>query len=90
MTGITLLCYGFYNFFANRSVDGNGFTLIDAQNVRSDNLSHRLKVRNHVIILTIGFTGRSVLYQIAYSVITHSHYSSSLILILMTMNAKAS
>lgn len=30
------------------TVDGNGFTLIDAQNVRSDNLSHRLKVTSQL------------------------------------------
>ncbi|CAB4023908.1 Beclin-1 [Paramuricea clavata] len=33
---------------SKRSVDGNGFTLIDAQNVRSDNLSHRLKVTSQL------------------------------------------
>ncbi|XP_028402881.1 beclin-1-like [Dendronephthya gigantea] len=33
---------------SKRSIDGNGFTLIDAQNVRSDNLSHRLKVTSQL------------------------------------------
>ena len=48
MAGISICL----NFLCScRSVDGNGFTLIDAQNVRSDNLSHRLKVL-HDIILT--------------------------------------
>ena len=32
------------SYFSSSTVDGNGFTLIDAQYVRSDNLSHRLKV----------------------------------------------